>query len=609
MAGRLLAISDLHIGYPENRAYADALSPDDPGDWLIVAGDVGEVLADVGFVLASLANRFAKVIWTPGNHELWTLPSDPVALHGTARYEALVKVCRRFGVVTPEDEFPVWPGPGGPVTVAPLFTLYDYSFGAGGAVSGDARPAALSAARKAGITPVDEGRLHADPYPSVAEWCRDRVAAAARRLAAVEGPVVLASHWPLVRGPLAALRHQEFTPWCGTTLTADWHTRYPAAAAVYGHLHIPRTTRHDGVRFEEVSVGYPREWQRRGAAPPPPRVILEGALPVDAAARGAARWPAMSEHRDMALEALRSYDVAPLRVRLAAESFNSVFRVTTASAAYALRVGAALRIHPEGTTAVEAAWHQMLRRQGLGVPGVVANVDGALATLVTGSRAGDGPRVCVLFEWVAGRSLRARFSERRSAALGRLSARLHRDAAAWSPPGAGDVLAADRVLYWQLPERLSAAGARFGFGTLFADALARAQSAVDSLWRRPPHPPHLVHGDLTPANVIVSARDGLVPIDFQDTVRGFEVQDLSITVAALRRQPDGGRLAGAFRGGYSEARPWPDVSPALFESLIAARALHQMNLTLNTQDIGGLESYVTAHAERVRAWMRCPAGV
>ena len=127
---RLLAISDLHIGYPENRAYADALAPADPEDWLIVAGDVGEVFADVGFVLASLANRFARVIWAPGNHELWTLPSDPVAVRGVARYEALVKVCRRFGVLTPEDEFPVWDGPGGPVTVAPLFTLYDYSFAA-----------------------------------------------------------------------------------------------------------------------------------------------------------------------------------------------------------------------------------------------------------------------------------------------------------------------------------------------------------------------------------------------------------------------------------------------------------------------------------------------
>jgi Calcineurin-like phosphoesterase len=322
MAGRLLALSDLHVGYPENRAYADALAPGDPADWLIVAGDVGETFADVGFVLASLANRFAKVIWTPGNHELWTLPSDQVPLRGVARYEAYLKLCRRFGVLTPEDEYPVWDGAGGPVTVAPVFTLYDYSFGPDGrtpgtprladpgpadpvpaaprpadpepadpepadpvasvlaavdaAVGGDGRAAALAAARKAGIKPVDEGRLHTDPYPSVADWCRDLVAAAEQRLAAVDGPLVLVSHWPLRREPTAALRHQEFAPWCGTTRTAGWLTRFPVRAAVYGHLHIPRTAHYDGVRFEEVSVGYPREWQRRGSAPPPPRVILGG---------------------------------------------------------------------------------------------------------------------------------------------------------------------------------------------------------------------------------------------------------------------------------------------------------------------------------------------
>jgi Ser/Thr protein kinase RdoA (MazF antagonist) len=317
----------------------------------------------------------------------------------------------------------------------------------------------------------------------------------------------------------------------------------------------------------------------------------------------------MSAHRDVALEALRSYDVAPQKVRLAAESFNTVFRVTTASAVYALRVGAALRIHPEGTAAVEAAWHRRLRQQGVYVPDVLANVDGESATLVPDGRAECGPRVCVLFEWVTGRSLRTCQTRRRAAALGKLSARLQQDAADWSAPGADDVLAADRVLYWQLPEQLLAAGSRFGFGTLFVDALARAQSALDSLWRNPPQPPRLVHGDLTPANVIVSPQHGLVPMDFQDTVRGFEVQDLAFTIAALRRRPDGARLAEAFRSGYSECRSWPDVSPALFESLIAARALNQMNLTLNIRDIDELEGYVTGHAERVRAWMQCPSGL
>ena len=76
-------------------------------------------------------------------------------------------------------------------------------------------------------------------------------------------PTVLVNHFPLRREPCDVLFYPEFALWCGTVETADWHTRYNALCAVYGHLHIPRTTWYDGVRFEEVSVGYPREWRRR----------------------------------------------------------------------------------------------------------------------------------------------------------------------------------------------------------------------------------------------------------------------------------------------------------------------------------------------------------
>jgi hypothetical protein len=56
---------------------------------------------------------------------------------------------------------------------------------------------------------------------------------------------------------------------------SDLHVGFPAV--VYGHLHIPRVTWHDGVRFEEVSMGYPREWQRRSGRPGVPRQILPAA--------------------------------------------------------------------------------------------------------------------------------------------------------------------------------------------------------------------------------------------------------------------------------------------------------------------------------------------
>lgn len=258
----LLAISDLHVGHPENRRLVAELQPESPQDWLIVAGDVGERLADIDWALRLLASRFAQVIWTPGNHELWTVASDPLGLRGLARYGQLVDLCRELGVLTPEDPYPVWSSSNGPVTVAPLFLLYDYSFRADGAAT---RAEALAQAYQAGVVCTDEVRLHPEPYATVDHWCHDRVRETELRLAALDPdiPMVLVNHYPLVADPTRVLHHPEFALWCGTTRTADWHRRFPVLAVVYGHLHIRRTTWHDGVPFMDVSVGYPREWSSR----------------------------------------------------------------------------------------------------------------------------------------------------------------------------------------------------------------------------------------------------------------------------------------------------------------------------------------------------------
>ncbi|MCX5206386.1 metallophosphoesterase [Streptomyces sp. NBC_00237] len=265
-AGRLLAISDLHISYAENRALVEGMTPESDEDWLLVAGDVAETVEDVRWALKTLAGRFRKVVWAPGNHELWTHPSDTVTLRGVARYEQLVETCRELGVITPEDPYPVWEGPGGPVAVAPLFLLYDYSYLPEGCAT---KAEGLAYAHKTGVVCNDEYLLHPDPYPSREAWCRARVAETERRLAELpeDLPTVLVNHYPLHRHPTDVLWYPEFAMWCGTELTADWHRRFRVAAMVYGHLHIPRTTFHEGIRFEEVSVGYPREWRSRKTPP------------------------------------------------------------------------------------------------------------------------------------------------------------------------------------------------------------------------------------------------------------------------------------------------------------------------------------------------------
>lgn len=260
---KLLAVSDLHVAYEENRTITDGLRPESADDWLIVAGDVGETSTDIEWALGLLRERFAKVIWAPGNHELWTPKDDPVQLRGVERYEHLVQMCRRLDVVTPEDDYPIWPGEGGPAVIAPLFLLYDYTFRPEGTSN---KEEALAKAHEAGVVCTDEYFLHPDPYPSREAWCEARVELTEKRLSALppELPTVLINHWPMVREPTRVMYYPEFAQWCGTVLTADWHLRFRSACSVYGHLHIPRTTHYDDVRFEEVSVGYPREWKKWG---------------------------------------------------------------------------------------------------------------------------------------------------------------------------------------------------------------------------------------------------------------------------------------------------------------------------------------------------------
>jgi 3',5'-cyclic AMP phosphodiesterase CpdA len=124
---KLWATSDLHVGYEENRRAVQAL-PSYPDDWLIIAGDTGETPAHLDFVLRTLQPRFAQLFWTPGNHDLWTPRTLPSEQRGVAHYERLVALCRKYGVLTPEDPYAKWPGDGPARAIVPTFLLFDYSF-------------------------------------------------------------------------------------------------------------------------------------------------------------------------------------------------------------------------------------------------------------------------------------------------------------------------------------------------------------------------------------------------------------------------------------------------------------------------------------------------
>ncbi|KAI1104493.1 Metallo-dependent phosphatase [Jackrogersella minutella] len=259
---KLYAIGDLHLSYEYNRKALEELSPH-PDDGLILCGDVGESAEHLELAFAAGKRNFGEVWWCPGNHELYTMGSAPRPhLKGEAKYQRCVEIARGHGVHTPEDEFVLWEGEGGPAIVAPTFTLYDYSF----RPDGVSREGALKWAEELDTVATDEFLLHPDPHPSRDEWCRVLVAkfeskmeeARARHPGAA---VVIANHWPLREDLVFIPKVPRFSLWCGTKLTQDWHTRFGAKVVVSGHLHVPRTDWKAGVRFEECSLGYPRQWE------------------------------------------------------------------------------------------------------------------------------------------------------------------------------------------------------------------------------------------------------------------------------------------------------------------------------------------------------------
>lgn len=256
---RLLALSDLHLSHPGNREALESL-PAFRDDWLVLPGDVATGPKRLDWCFRRLTPKFRQVVWVPGNHELWTVPDTAPSLRGVALYERLVRIARAHGVLTPEDPYPVVELRDGPVLIAPLFLLYDYSFRPRHVRRADV----VRWARETGAVCADEVALHPDPYPDRDSWCAVRCRDAAARLASCPAdlPKVLVNHYPLEEEHAVLPRIPRFTPWCGTRRTRGWHRRFNACAVVYGHLHIRGIRWLDGVPFQETSLGYPKQWDR-----------------------------------------------------------------------------------------------------------------------------------------------------------------------------------------------------------------------------------------------------------------------------------------------------------------------------------------------------------
>jgi Ser/Thr protein kinase RdoA (MazF antagonist) len=205
---------------------------------------------------------------------------------------------------------------------------------------------------------------------------------------------------------------------------------------------------------------------------------------------------------------------------LSAYSFNTFFRADTADWPLAVRIGE-VRIHADGVEEVEAHWLAAIQADThLTVPALLPDRHGRHVAMGTHPAVPSGLH-CSVMTWVGGRPARDRFDISVARQLGIVQATLHEHASTYRSPHAPTGIVANRVIYFADTSLLSSYES--AHGSLFREAIDRVQRHLDKLWSSPPHPPHLIHGDLGPNNVM-RWRNRLTPIDFQDLQFGFDVK-------------------------------------------------------------------------------------
>ena len=256
---RVFAFSDLHVDYATNLSDIHALSDTYyRGDTLLLAGDVTDDLTRLRETLLTLRDKFARVFYVPGNHELW----DRRRQHDDAveRFHAILALARETGVDCAPSRLQ---GEWGALWIVPLFSWYRRP--AEGASS-------LYVPKRTERGPqrwADDRFVSWPDALTPADYFLELNEPAVR---AYREPVITLSHF-LPRRELMFARPGiprrpglsdpppgfNFSRVAGCSLLDEQIRRIGAHLHVYGHQHRNRDVCIDGIRYVSHCMGYPRE--------------------------------------------------------------------------------------------------------------------------------------------------------------------------------------------------------------------------------------------------------------------------------------------------------------------------------------------------------------
>lgn len=238
---RIFALSDVHVDYATNARWVHDLSRDDyQEDVLILAGDLTDRTHLFEECLAAFCRRFKKVLFVPGNHDLWVARESPreTSLQKFERVRAIIESSGASMKPYREDG----------VTLVPLLGWYDYSFGEPG--------------EKLKSEWMD---FYACRWPAgfgVREIVAHFTAFNDHPPPAAGDAVITFSHFlPRIDVMPAFIPAGKriLYPVLGSHDLDRQLRRYDPLIHVYGHSHVNRDVIMDGVRYVNNAYGYPGE--------------------------------------------------------------------------------------------------------------------------------------------------------------------------------------------------------------------------------------------------------------------------------------------------------------------------------------------------------------
>jgi Ser/Thr protein kinase RdoA (MazF antagonist) len=298
--------------------------------------------------------------------------------------------------------------------------------------------------------------------------------------------------------------------------------------------------------------------------------------------------------RQMALLALKEYDLPVRRLRLLTNETNCIFRIDTESAEkYILRISDPLGSHSVEEIQSEMMWLTALHQDtDLGVPQPLHTRHGKMVVTVEIESVPE-PRHCAIFSWVPGVDLVHRLSEKNLYTLGQVTAFLHNHANTFTPTGDFRVRKLDRVFPYSDPtfphvepivlfdSQHHHLFSKDGYDR-FRSAIRLVQEALDDLFSDPSEM-RVTHNDLHQWNVRVH-HGRLYVIDFEDLAWGYPVQDIATTFLYFQNHEQRDALITAYKAGYTSINSWPETYSGQIKTFIAGRDMMLANYLLCSQN-------------------------